>query len=162
MSDDLVKICFTLDPDDWHRTPTERLWAKPIHDLAASAFELDNTPFHAFGVSWHDVVRAVEVDGALQFAGVIARGGHSTYRVFLEQDDDTFRAWWDKLKALGCTREWAEIGSGILYAIDVPPEADVYAVYAILEEGKSQNVWEFEEGHVGHPLRDAPMRSAES
>lgn len=163
MTSEHVKICFTLDPDDWHGTPSETLWAKPIHDVVVpSAFELDNTPFHAMGVSYRDLVRAVMRDGMLEFAGVIAHGGHSTYRVFREQHDDTFRAWWDRLKAVGCTREWGEMNGGILYAIDVPPETDIYAVRAILEEGKTQNVWYFEEGHVGHPLGDAPVRPAES
>lgn len=54
------------------------------------------------------------------------------------------------------------MNGGILYAIDVPPETDIYAVCAILDEGKAQDVWYFGEGHVGHPLRDAPARPSES
>lgn len=163
MTSDHVKICFTLDPSDWHGAPSETLWAKPIHDAAApSAFELDNTPFHAMGVSYPDVVRAVMRDGMLEFAGVIAHGGHSTYRTFREQHDDTYKTWWDRLKMLGCTREWGAMNGGVLYAIDVPPEADIDAVRAILEDGKAQNVWHFEEAHVGHPPKNAPARRPEA
>ncbi|MEL7521275.1 MAG: hypothetical protein AAGJ80_06605, partial [Cyanobacteria bacterium J06553_1] len=46
-------------------------------------------------------------------------------------------------------------GKKILYAIDVPTETDVYEVYDILEEGEEKDVWVFEEGHVGHPLKNA-------
>lgn len=35
-------------------------------------------------------------------------------------------------------------------SVDVPPPADMYAVYKALEEGESAGLWEFEEAHCGH------------
>jgi uncharacterized protein DUF4265 len=62
-----------------------------------------------------------------------------------------FRTAWERLQALGCTYEQA---SSHLLLVDVPPHADIYAVYVLLEEGENAGVWDFEEGHCGHPLRE--------
>ena len=160
MTGDLVKICFTLNPDDWHGTPGERLWAKPIPDAAApSAYELDNSPFFAKGVSYRDIVRAVEVDGALEFAGVIAHSGRSTYRILIDRETDAFRDWWSRLNALGCTYEKGDVNGRKLLSVDVPPEADIHAVHEILVAGKRNKIWLFELGYLGHPLRDDPASS---
>jgi hypothetical protein len=29
-TDDLMKICFELDPEDWHLCPAENLWAEKV------------------------------------------------------------------------------------------------------------------------------------
>lgn len=42
--------------------------------------------------------------------------------------------------------------SGRLFAIDVPPEADIHGVYSMLEDGEREGAWDFEEGHCGHPM----------
>lgn len=55
---------------------------------------------------------------------------------------------WSPLEALGCSYE-----EGPVLAVDVPRCADIHAVYELLEAGASRNVWDFEEGHCGHPLR---------
>jgi hypothetical protein len=41
-----------------------------------------------------------------------------------------------------------------LVAIDVPRQADVYAVYDVLGRGEKDGQWEFEEGHCGQLLID--------
>ena len=38
--------------------------------------------------------------------------------------------------------------------MDVPDATDICEVYKILEEGQKDGVWMFEEGRVGHPLRE--------
>ena len=82
MSDEpeLVKIAFLLDPDESGGISVERLWAKPLAD---GTYVLDNSPFHAYGVSWQDVVYAELVETGLVFSTIARRGGHSTYRVRL-------------------------------------------------------------------------------
>jgi hypothetical protein len=40
-----------------------------------------------------------------------------------------------------------------IVAVDVLPEADVYAVYAALDHAEKQGMIDFEEGHCGHPLK---------
>jgi hypothetical protein len=40
-------------------------------------------------------------------------------------------------------------------AVDVPSAADIYEVYSALEGGEKGEVWEFEEGHCSHPLKQS-------
>src|SRR5690242_3172942 len=102
MTNDLVKILFELNPDDWHKASSETLWAEPlVGSEEPAAFRLENSPWHAYGVSYQDVVHAVERDGMYQFAGVIAHGGHSTYRLAVDQENELFWTWWQKLQDLG-------------------------------------------------------------
>jgi hypothetical protein len=69
----------------------------------------------------------------------------------------SFDEYWKGLQDLGCTFESKSIktawGDRILYAVDVPAETDIYAAYSIFSDGERENVWIFQEGHVGHKLR---------
>jgi len=107
------------------------------------------------GVSEQDIVRAEEIAGRLMVTGIVDRGGHSTYRIFLPEhiSEHQFAKDWVPLHELGCTYERA---TRRLIAIDVPPDADVYAVYEALDRGEMDRLWKFEEGHCGHPLRNTP------
>lgn len=143
------KILFHLEDDQWHGYATERLWAERLED---ERYRLRNAPFFVFGVSAEDVVLATqESSGQLIFREVDARGGHSTYRVIIARGVvlGDFEKSWKSLQDLGCTYEE---GPGRLRAIDVPPSADIYEVYQRLEAGEDAGVWDFEEGHCGHPL----------
>jgi Domain of unknown function (DUF4265) len=153
---DLVKVRFKLDTADWHGHSSETLWAKPLKGKAdVAALELENSPFYCKGVSYLDVVRARYRDGQYEFAGVVSRSGHSTYRLIIDQENVAFRLWWKKLQDLGCTYESGEFRGKKLFTVDVPVSADIYAVYRVLEEGEKEKIWLFEEGHVGHRLTNA-------
>ncbi|HEX8438625.1 DUF4265 domain-containing protein [Archangium sp.] len=145
----LVKVTFPLEAQAGHGSDTETLWAEK---LAESQFRLRNTPFYAYGVSAEDVVFAHEHAGRLVFAGVARQGGHSTYRIIKSKEVDSarFQERWAPLQNHGCSYEE---GFGRLLAVDVPPAADIHAVYALLERGEQDQVWSFEEGHCGHSLR---------
>jgi hypothetical protein len=39
------------------------------------------------------------------------------------------------------------MGRRLLYSVDVPPTADIYDVYDILEKGHHDGVWIFQTGH---------------
>ncbi len=86
------------------------------------------------------------------FDGAAVSGGHSTYRLILRQgcDQQRFEAVWKPLEAVGCTYEGA---SPTYFTVEVPPTADIYEVYRLLEAGEVNGVWGFEEAHVGHHLR---------
>jgi len=143
----LVKVFFQLEDAP---TATESMWAEPMED---GRFRLRNSPFYAFGVSFLDVVYANEAaDGGREFAGVAERGGHSTYRVILEEGVTraSFEKKLEDLRRLGCNYE---CGTHVFFVIDLPPSSDIYAVYKVLEEGQAEGLWEFEEAHVGHELR---------
>jgi hypothetical protein len=109
--------------------------------------ELQNTPFFARGVSYLDIVRATESDGASAYAGTVREGGHSTYRI-IARDVSDFDQQWQPLGEMGCSYESTTTQRGHLYAVDVPPAADLSAAYAILEAGEAEGIWIFQEGHV--------------
>lgn len=146
--DTLVKVALPLDSSEWHGSGAETVWAEP---LGEGRFRLDNSPFYFFGLSYQDVVAAAEDEsGQLQFRAVVTRGGHSTYRLMRRKGaDERFAGFWQPLDALGCTYEG---GPGRLVSVDVPPSADIHAVFALLEAGVQGGAWDLEEGHCGHPL----------
>jgi Domain of unknown function (DUF4265) len=152
MTRELVKVLFELDPADWHGESGENLWAKPLADTE-EVFEIENSPFFAKGVSYLDLVRAVERDGQYRFAGSVALSGHSTYRLIIGKHQEAFETWWKRLHELNCSFESGDFQGQRLLAVDVPASTDIFAVYKILEEGKKREIWLFEEGHVGHSLR---------
>jgi hypothetical protein len=142
----LEKITIELHDDQFG---TESLWAEP---LGEGFYRLRNVPILAFGYSEQDVVSTDEVDGRRVVTGVSQPGGHSTYRLFLPGalDDARFGKLFEPLSQLGCTYERA---NARVFGVDVPPGADVYAAYTLLEPGEEAKQWSFEEGHCGHPLR---------
>lgn len=114
-----------------------------------NSYVLDSSPFYVFGVSFGDAVEVVRDGNRLVFARVLARGGHSTYRVKLpsQKQHDHFLRHWARLESLGCSFEGSNSRERLLYAIDVPPESDVTAIYSILSEHEDAGDWEFEEAH---------------
>ncbi len=155
----MKRIYFELDPHDWHGGGFEGLWAEPIEDSTPGIYRLLNSPFYARGVSYLDIVRAVpRTDGGagLAFAGIVDHGGHSTYMILVPPKSADFETYCQRLEALGCTFEGAgveETGAGPreLFSIDVPNSSDIIAVYSILDEGEKADIWDFQEGHCGHP-----------
>ena len=144
----LVKIFIRIEPTDWHSYKTESIWANPLPE---GLFQVQNVPFYAFGVSHEDVVRVELDDNILSFREVVRRGGHSTYRIFL-LDGTTelqWKSYWQPLAEIGCTYEQ---GTVRLFAIDVPPDTNIYKAYALLDRGEKAGVWGFQEAHCGHHL----------
>ena len=144
--DRLVKIVLELERDAWHGHSTETLWANPA---GADTAEVRSVPFFGYGISWGDVVDTKTKNGQLVVARVRRPAGHSTYRIFMTTGA-SFDSAWAPLGELGCTYERATEHH---FAVDVPPESDIYRVYALLEAGKVSGHWDFEEGHCGHKLK---------
>ena|SRR5437868_11574698 len=149
----LVKIFFPTDSDDWHGATGEWMWAA-LH--GTEGYRIQNNPIHAYGISYHDVVSAMPTpDGFLHFSGIIERGGHSLYRVRLEEGASTadFLDRWPPLEMAGCAYESSSSPEDI-FSIDVPPDVDVYFVHAVLSKGHEDGVWDFEEPSFQHELVD--------
>ena len=126
---EMVKVSTNLPSSDWHSHALENLWAEP---LGNDRFRLQNVPFYVQDVR--------------------ERGGHSTYRLYLKGvtvTSEAFTRFWKPLEAIGATFEQAD---DRLLAIDVPDTADIYEAYALLQGGEEAAVWDFQEGHCGHPL----------
>jgi Domain of unknown function (DUF4265) len=136
-----LKIAFRLEDGS-----VENMHAEPLFD---DTFRLKNSPFYFYGISFGDVFSVKVEEGRLFFSNVTARGGHSTYRVKLPpgKSHDHFLEFWNSLEKLGCTFEGTGANERRLYAIDIPPGADVNTIYRLLQEGEEAGNWEFEEGH---------------
>lgn len=102
----------------------ECLWAEHLGD---DTYQLDNSPWFAYGVSWKDVVRAIptiEGDNMPDFQEIVRKSGHRTIRLILE-DDSTRQERLEGLLRLGCTYEGS---NGSYFGIDIPPAADFKTV----------------------------------
>lgn len=145
-SDNRVKIEFRVDPNDERSVKTERLWAERV---GPGRFRLLNNPFFLFGISADDVV---EADDGFKFRRVVSRGGHSTYRIFLQGGrtitEPDFLAYWRPISDLGATFENA---NDHFISVDIPPGVDVAAIYELMEKGERDGMWAFEEVHYAGP-----------
>ena len=144
----LYKIYLPLNADDWHGSSSESIWAEKLDN---SLFKVKNLPYYFKELSFNDVISIAEINGDMYIKDVIERSGHSTYRIILHDSSETkkFTKYWTPLEMLGCTYENA---TNKLFAIDIPPNANIYEVYKLLEKGETDAIWEFEEGHCGHSL----------
>jgi|GEM_PF-1294726 hypothetical protein len=133
----MVKIVFFSDGK------SESMWAEPV---GPDTYRLQNTPWDIYGVNCDDIIRAERAaDGMLEFVEVVIPGGASTFRVMRREGvgKATFMAALEPLLAVGCSYEQSFVR---LYAIHVPPDADVNQVTAALENGASAGVWDWEAG----------------
>jgi uncharacterized protein DUF4265 len=119
----LVKVFVEL-----HDAPfqTESIWAKPLGD---DLYELRNSPWYAFDLHFHDVVRAIpnEVGEKPRIDEVVRRSGHKTLRVYFSPDVTEAK----RVKLLERLHRWRgfhENCDGRLYAVDVEPDGDYGAV----------------------------------
>jgi Domain of unknown function (DUF4265) len=144
----LVKIKVSLPPNDPSGMDAEWLWGKPVGD---ASFALQNVPFLIDGLSCEDVVAVRLEDDIFVFDRVLSRSGHSTYRIYAKVDktDSELNALIEKLRSMHCEFERA---NSKLLGVNVLPEADIYAVYKVLEDAENLGFMEFDEGHCGHAI----------
>lgn len=138
-TDSLAKILFCVPADDG-TDDIETLWAKPVGD---DHYELANSPFYAYGVSWQDTVLA-PFDAAEEmplFERVVIKSGHRTVRVIFDErarkrgrSDRVLQA----LVRLGCTYEGADPS---FFSVDVPPGVELEKVCELLIENDVD--WEY-------------------
>jgi hypothetical protein len=158
MTERLIKVRFKLDVSDWHGHGSETLWAMPILESEYRVFQIRNSPFFAKGINNRDVVGATptENDLVFDFMAIIERGGHSTYMLLMQVAEMRIVTYWNLLEKLGCSYESMHIvlsiGRRLLYSVDIPPTADLHEVYEILERGKDERVWVFQEGFANIPI----------
>lgn len=113
-----VKILFkTCDPS----SPTdETMWAECV---GPDRYELNNSPFFAYGVSWKDVVLAPHnaSEGFRVFQRVDKKSGNRTVRI-LFPDEGCAAAHLEHLVSMGCSYEGA---NKRFFAINLPPQVDL-------------------------------------
>jgi hypothetical protein len=146
------KVLFRV-PDEEGGATVETLWAIP---LGGDLYQLDNSPFYAYGVSWKDTVHAPFTDEEQMptFLAVASKSGHRTVRVKFDPPVEPGNAS-DRilqgLVRLGCSFE----GANPRYmAIDIPPGVQLESVSTYLVA--SDAIWEhadptYEELHPDDP-----------
>lgn len=141
MSSEFKRVLFRLEPDedDWPPVAAETLWVS----VCTLGYVVENIPFYVRGIASGDIVSAVESDGFLEFNQVIERSGHGTVRILVNNVDDvsSVRA---HLLGLGAESEVSNIDT--LFAVDIPPDADVNAILEYLRRGEKLEVFAYEEG----------------
>jgi hypothetical protein len=148
MAENMAKVTIPLPEDNLAGAASESVWTEPQGN---GTYRIKNVPFYAKGISFDDLVKAERENDVLMFKNVIRHSGHSTYRVFAKdgRTDSDVVALLETLKKMHCHIEPA---TDRLVGIDVLPEADIYKVYATLEQAERSGKIDFQEGHCGHVL----------
>ena len=107
----------------------ETLWAKP---LGNDRFQIANVPLFAEGINFGDVVLVCsDGDMGLTVRSVVERSGHRTVRVTVSMESSSLRLFLESLVLLfGVNIEGLAQG---IYAIDVPPGANLLALHQLLD-----------------------------
>ncbi|NTZ07189.1 DUF4265 domain-containing protein [Burkholderia metallica] len=143
---ELRKIAFHLKRSEGEYPPVEceSLWGIFSGALFCA---VDNVPYSVYGVSKGDTVAVEDVDGELVATSVVARGGHSTLRVFAE-DPDIKASIISDLKSLGVQCSVTRRLS--LFAVDIPPVADFGKIDALLASKSDGEYVAYEDACLQH------------
>ena len=125
------------------------MWATKLDE---HLYHIENSPFFAVGVAYGDCVETAIKDDMVSFVKTVTLSGHSNYRIIPEKgiSKAQFDCFWHPLEKLGCSYEHGDFGFD-LYSVDVPKHTDINVVFALLENGEFNSIWDFEEGHCAHP-----------
>ena len=142
-----VKLLFPLEQDEDGYPPAaaETLWAVREGE---GLFRLDNIPFFATGVALGDIVSGVPEASFYRFQEVIRPSGHSTLRIAVTEAADV-PAVRRLFEQAGCATEQSHLPR--LVAIDVPPAVPLDSLRPLLDSGREQDRWDYEEACLGHP-----------
>ena len=136
----LEKIHISL-PNHW-AIDGESMWATPLgNDL----FLIENVPFYAYGLNFHDIVRATpdSDDQIPEIRELVQSSGHRTFRVFFKKHISRQRQEevLDSMKELTVSYERA---NEIYFSLDMLPTGGYQAVFDELENLTEKNILEFE------------------
>lgn len=133
-----AKVLFRL-PNEDGTAEVETLWATPLGD---DKYQLDNSPFYAYSVSWQDIVYAPfsPKEGFPTFERVLSKSGNRTIRVLFDTPVESGNASdqvMQALIALGCDYE----GANKRYvSVNIPPGVGLESVRQYLIQCKA--TWE--------------------
>jgi Domain of unknown function (DUF4265) len=154
-----VEIWFPVEKDNAGYPESkewEQLLARPVLERD-DFFQLESVPFYLKNVSCGDIIRAdivkngeVQEDEFFQFAEVIDRGGHTTYRLLLREKhpkDPEFTTEELLKKGLAVEEQY-----GDFLAVDVPPTIDQTAIDDYLRGERRKGRWQLQDGYLNDPV----------
>lgn len=156
--EELVKVFVDL-PNHW-LWKGESMWARA---LGKDLYELENSPFCAYGLNYKDVVlaQADSPSDKPRIRRVERRSGHRTlrFRFPAEVDRSDRDSMLDKLNRLGTSFEGHEYR---FFSLDAPPSADYQAVCDQLFVWEADGVLEYEtcEERVPGSFDESPEHEA--
>lgn len=160
VSDRLTKIHVDL-PNHW-ATGGESLWAT---DLGGDCYRIENVPFYAYGLNFHDVVVAKPKAPDLKptILDVLERSGHRTIRIFFGKEigEEARLSHLEELSRLHTSFERCHRS---YFALDLEPQADLEAVERHLRQWIADGIAEYEtcEARSIGSFDDTPHSSDES
>lgn len=150
-----VEIWFRISKDQQGYPESkswEQLLGRPILDRD-DYFQVESVPFFLKNVSRGDIVKANVVENKeiqegelFEFASVVDRGGHNTYRLLLKtkRDNDPDFTTKELLKKGLAVEEQG----GDFLAVDVPPDVDQKAIDDYLLSESQSGRWEMQDGYL--------------
>src|SRR5262249_42707566 len=139
-SDSMTKVHVDL-PNHW-ATGGESFWAT---DLGGDHYRIENAPFYAYDLNFHDVVEAKSASPDLKpsVMRVLNRSGHRTMRVFFHNDvpEEARLAHLATLNELHASFERC---SPRYFAVDLEPTADAAAIEQRLQQWLHEGIAEYE------------------
>lgn len=154
----LTKIQVDL-PNHW-AVGSESMWAR---DLGADRYCIENVPFYAYGLNFHDVVEArpLAPDQKPSIIRLMERSGHATLRVKFDEATAEARML-ELLRSLKPLAVSFERGGARYFALDLEPEASVDAVRDELDRWEAEGVLGYEtcEERVPGSFDEAPEDDA--
>lgn len=146
----MFKVFYTLqvNEDGYPPISVEMLNATRVSD---DAFLIENSPFFAENVAFHDVVRArpTPVQGQFEFCGVVEESPFTALSIIL-LDVSMDRFLMDLLRGLGCVLEYGEFGAYRVLAVAVPPRIDYRPLRTQLEDLERRELISFAELSLAH------------
>ncbi|RAJ08433.1 uncharacterized protein DUF4265 [Chitinophaga skermanii] len=124
----------------------EEVWAEKVGD----EYTICNIPFLTNGMSYGDVVNAIEKDGEIIAQNVVKSSGNSTVHIMIKQVQLTKQIGED-FEALGCDWE-ASMHDGYI-SVHVPATTPYEPVIEYLLEGYQSKVWDFKESNLAHRVK---------
>jgi hypothetical protein len=143
----MVKIHFRLQQDEDGYPPftVESVWADERED---GTYVIDNVPWFTRDATLGDAVEVEEEGGTLYYRATRRASGNSLLRVvFLTDEDPTSLG--NALIELGCSSEMSR-NEWRLLAVNVPAEAHLEVVRAMLDQGEERERWEYQEAILRH------------
>lgn len=150
----LEKIHIDL-PNHW-AIGGESFWATPLgNDL----FRLENVPFYAYGLNFHDIVKATsEFDELIpEIRELVELSGYKTFRVFFKKNIDRQKQE-EVLNSMENLTVSYERANTIYFSLDMQPNGDYQAVFNRLCELEKENILGFEtcEARIEGSFDDLP------
>jgi hypothetical protein len=142
----IIEVWFPIEKDA-EGYPTSRdfegLRCEPLNSNSVSC-TIVSVPFYLRNVAYGDTITTRQnPSGYVEFDKVIARSGHSVYRILL-YDPSIKDEWIRRFLDFGVLLEH----DGNLIAIAVPPASDADALVSVILDGKNKGLWGAQDGYI--------------